>query len=76
MRRGRAAAVIVSIEHYRQIKEDLERLDELELAEMVERARAARRAGGVLSHAEPKRRLGAGEALAEKSGATNGKVKS
>jgi prevent-host-death family protein len=60
--RGRAAAVIVSIERYQQIEEDLERLDELELAEMVERGRVAKKAGEVLSHAEVKRRLGAGKA--------------
>lgn len=64
--RGRAAAVIVSVERYQQIEEDLERLDELELAEMVERGRAAKRAREVLSHAEVKRRLGVGEAPAAK----------
>ncbi len=56
--RGRAAAVIVSIERYQQIEEDLERLDELELSEMVERGRAAKAARSVLSHAGVKRRLG------------------
>lgn len=60
--RGRPAAVIVSVERYQQIEEDLERLDELELSEMVERGRAAKRAGEVLSHDEVKRRLGAEDA--------------
>lgn len=62
--RGRAAAVIVSIERYRQIEEDLERLDELELSEMVARGRAARQGGDVLSHAAVKRRLGIADARA------------
>ena len=56
--RGRAAAVIVSIERYRQIEDDLERLDELELSEMVGQARMAKAAGDVVSHAKVKRRLG------------------
>ncbi len=73
--RGRAAAVIVSIERYLQIEEDLERLDELELAEMVERGRAAKQAGDVLSHNEVKRRLGVGEAPTLKRGATKRKVR-
>lgn len=73
--RGRAAAVIVSIERYQQIEEDLERLDELELAEMVERGRAAKRAGEVLSHNEVKRRLGMADAPAAKRGATKRKVR-
>ena len=62
--RGRAAAVIVSIERYQRIEEDLERLDELELSEMVEQALMAKAAGDVLSHAEVKRRLGMADARA------------
>ncbi len=64
--RGRAAAVIVSVARYQQIEEDLERLDELELSEMVERGREAKRMGDVLSHAEVKRRLGMADVLAGK----------
>ncbi|MCA1626313.1 MAG: type II toxin-antitoxin system Phd/YefM family antitoxin [Acidobacteria bacterium] len=63
--RGRAAAVIVSVERYQQIEADLERLDELELSEMVERGRAAKAAGEVLSHAEVKRRLGVADVRAD-----------
>jgi prevent-host-death family protein len=55
--RGRTAAVIVSATRYAQLEEDLERLDELELAQMVERARVARDAGKTISHNEAKRRL-------------------
>jgi prevent-host-death family protein len=71
--RGRAAAVIVSIERYQQIEEDLERLDELELSVMVELGRAAKRAGDMLSHADVKRRLGIApvkgtKSLGEKAG--------
>ena len=56
--RGRTAAVIVSAERYTQIEEDLQRLDELELLEMVKRANEARAAGDTVSHAEVKKRLG------------------
>ena len=59
--RGRAAAVIISAECYTQIEEDLERLDELELREMVKAVREARAAGETLSHAEVKKRLGVGQ---------------
>jgi prevent-host-death family protein len=55
--RGRAAAVLVSAERYAQMELDLERLDELELAGMVEDARHARTANQTLSHDEVKRRL-------------------
>lgn len=68
--RGRAAAVIVSASRYAEIEEDLRRLDELELLEMVDRAHAARAAGETIPHAEVKRRLGAGrEARARRSAA-------
>lgn len=60
--RGRASAVIISAERYTQIEEDLQRLDELELSEMVNRAREARAAGDTLSHEEVKKRLGLTEA--------------
>lgn len=55
--RGRTAAVLVSATRYAQLEDDLERLDELELVEMVERSRLAHAAGESLSHAEVKRRL-------------------
>lgn len=55
--RGRAAAVLVSAERYAQMESDLERLDELELAGMVEEARRARASKQTLSHEEVKRRL-------------------
>ncbi|MBA3713957.1 MAG: type II toxin-antitoxin system Phd/YefM family antitoxin [Pyrinomonadaceae bacterium] len=59
--RGRAAAVIVSAERYTQIEEDLQRLDELELLEMVKLAREAQAAGETLSHAKVKKQLGVGQ---------------
>jgi prevent-host-death family protein len=55
--RGRTAAVIVSATRYAQLEEDLERLDELELNEMVENSRVALAAGETISHAEVKRRM-------------------
>jgi PHD/YefM family antitoxin component YafN of YafNO toxin-antitoxin module len=39
MRRGHAAAMLVSAERYAQIESDRDRMDELELAGMVEDAR-------------------------------------
>ena len=64
--RGRTAAVIVSAERYIQIEEDLQRLDELELLEMVRRATEARAAGDTVSHAEVKKRLGLTEQTPKK----------
>ena len=55
--RGRPAAVLVSAERYAQIEEDLQRLDELELLEMVERSRRALAVGQTLSHKQVKDRL-------------------
>jgi prevent-host-death family protein len=55
--RGRAAAVLLSAERYAQMESDLERLDELELASMVDDARRARASSQSLSHEEVKRRL-------------------
>ena len=63
---GRTAAVIVSAERYTQIEEDLQRLDELELLEMVKRANEARAAGDTVSHAEVKKRLGLTEQTPKK----------
>lgn len=56
-RRGRASAVLISAEHYTRIEEDLERLDELELSEMVRKARDARAAGETVSHGDVRKRL-------------------
>jgi prevent-host-death family protein len=56
--RGRAAAVLMSVSRYSQIEEDLQRLDELELLEMVHVARQAKSEGKTISHDEVKRRLG------------------
>lgn len=55
--RGRPAAVLVSVDRYSQIEEDLERLDELELLDMVTRSREALAKGQTLSHKEVKARL-------------------
>lgn len=59
--RGRPSAVLISAERYSRIEEDLERLDELELSEMVRRAREARAAGETVSHEDVKKRLGLAE---------------
>lgn len=55
--RGRPAAVIISSDHYAQIEEDLARLDELELLEMVTRSREAAKNGQTIPHQEVKARL-------------------
>ncbi len=55
--RGRPAAVLVSASRYHQIEEDLERLDELELLEMVARSREAIADGKTLSHRQVKARM-------------------
>ena len=64
--RGRASAVLISVERYTRIEEDLERLDELELSEMVRRAREARAAGDTVSHEDVKKQLGLAEQEPEK----------
>jgi hypothetical protein len=46
--------------------EDLERLDELELSEMVSMARESRAAGDTVSHEDVKKRLGLDEQEPEK----------
>jgi prevent-host-death family protein len=71
--RGRAAAVLVSAERYAQMESDLERLDELELAEMVEEARRARESGQTLSHDEVNRRLKRGAAAPQARRAGRGR---
>ena len=55
--RGRASAVIISAERYGEIEEDLKRLDELELLEMVELSRQDITKNKVLSHEDVKKRL-------------------
>jgi prevent-host-death family protein len=55
--RGRPAAVLISAKRYAQIEENLQRLDELELLDMVERSRQALAAGQTLSHKQVKARL-------------------
>ena len=56
--RGRASAVIISAEHYARIEEDLELLDDLELAQMLEKSESERESGNTLTHEEVKKRLG------------------
>lgn len=55
--RGRASAVIISAKRYGEIEEDLKRLDELELLEMVKKSRQQIAEGETLSHDGVKRRL-------------------
>ena len=55
--RGRAAAVIISADRYEEIEDDLKRLDELELLELVEEGKRQVAAGKVISHDEVKRKL-------------------
>ncbi len=55
--RGRAAAVIISVARYARIEEDLQRLDELELVNLVEEARQAMAQGQTISHRQVKAKL-------------------
>lgn len=55
--RGRPAAVLVSASRYSEIEQDLEKLDELELVDMVERAREDLAKGNTISHRQVKARL-------------------
>lgn len=55
--RGRATAVIISADRYEEIEEDLKRLDELELASMVEEALDDIAKGNVIDHEEVKKLL-------------------
>jgi prevent-host-death family protein len=59
--RGRAAAVLLSAARYAEIEKDLERLDELELREMLAAGQQAKAEGRTLTHQEVKRRLGFSE---------------
>ena len=56
--RGRPTAVLISAVRYAQIEEDLELLDDLELAQMLQQAERELLAGNIISHEEVKRRLG------------------
>lgn len=55
--RGRAAAVIISSDRYQEIEDDLRRLDELELLELVNEGKRAVATGDTISHEEVKRKL-------------------
>lgn len=50
--RGRPAAVLISVARYQAIEADLERLDELELVELVRAGRAEIEAGKTIPHEE------------------------
>ena len=50
--------MLISTKRYAQIEEDLELLDDLELAQMLQQAERERLEGNTLSHEEVKRRLG------------------
>ena len=55
--RGRAAAVLLPVARYQQMEEDLQRLDELELREMLTAAEAQIAAGQTISHQSVKDRF-------------------
>ena len=55
--RGRAAAVLMPVARYQQMEEDLARLDELELREMLTVAEAQIAAGQTISHRKVKERI-------------------
>jgi prevent-host-death family protein len=55
--RGRPAAVLVSAARYSQIEEDLAKLDELELIDMVALSREALSRSETLTHKQVKARL-------------------
>ncbi|HEY6332680.1 MAG TPA: type II toxin-antitoxin system Phd/YefM family antitoxin [Blastocatellia bacterium] len=55
--RGRAAAVLLAATQYERVEEDLARLDELELLDMIARARSAVSSGDTIPHSEVKKKL-------------------
>ncbi|MGH9764555.1 MAG: type II toxin-antitoxin system Phd/YefM family antitoxin [Blastocatellia bacterium] len=55
--RGRPSAVLLAVDRYEQMEEDMARLDQLELEEMVANARKAISAGETISHSEVKKKL-------------------
>jgi len=54
---GRAAAVLVSPQRYSEMENELQRLDDLELVSMLDKAEAARDSGNIVSQEEVKKRL-------------------
>ncbi len=55
--RGRAAAVLMPVARYQQMEEDLARLDDLELREMLATAELQIAAGQTISHRKVKARI-------------------
>ena len=55
--RGRAAAVLIPVARYQQMEEDLIRLDELELRDMLAAAESQIAAGQTVSHRKVKEKL-------------------
>ncbi len=55
--RGRAAAVLMPVARYHQMEEDLARLDELELRDMLVVAEAQIAAGQTVAHRKVKARI-------------------
>jgi prevent-host-death family protein len=55
--RGRAAAVLMPVARYQQMEEDLARLDELELRDMLATAESQIAAGETISHQKVKERI-------------------
>jgi prevent-host-death family protein len=55
--RGRPAAVLLSVARYEEIEGDLQRLDDLELLDMVAKARQGRAAGQTIPHEQVKTKL-------------------
>lgn len=65
--RGRAAAVLLPAERYAEIEEDLARLDELELHELINRAEEDIAQGRTISHRKVKTRLEQRQTAAKKT---------
>lgn len=55
--RGRAAAVLMPVARYQQMEEDLNRLDKLELQELIATAELQIAAGQTISHRKVKERI-------------------
>lgn len=69
--RGRAAAVLMPVARYQQMEEDLNRLDELELQELIAAAELQIAAGQTISHRKVKERI---SQRLENSSGNKGKV--
>lgn len=65
--RGRAAAVLLPAERYAEIEEDLARLDELDLRELINRAEEEIAQDRTTSHQKVKARLKQRQIAAKKS---------